>query len=182
MIVDVEYGARKIIHCDSEEMANSLCSSLTYPNPKYEQATRYSAFEVRRIPKELYYFNRIDSTTVEVPRGVFLNGTGEYIKLDERHTVEVEYPYPFVHPLRKIQREAAKAYISYTRSMEHGDGTIVLQTGAGKSALGLYLAWKLKMKTLILVHKEDLVLGWMADVKMFLRLRHNHIGLYRGES
>lgn len=45
-------------------------------------------------------------------------------------------------------------------------GLIVLPTGKGKSIIGLYLAAYFLEKTLIIVHKDDLVVGWKKDIEL----------------
>lgn len=36
----------------------------------------------------------------------------------------------------------------------------------GKSILGLHISFMLRQKTLIIVHKDDLVKGWQKDAKV----------------
>ena len=47
-------------------------------------------------------------------------------------------------------------------------GILCLSCGAGKTAIALYIISKLKKKTLILVHKEFLVMQWKERIETFL--------------
>ena len=47
-------------------------------------------------------------------------------------------------------------------------GIITLPCGYGKTVIGLFIAAKLKMKTIILVHKETLKDQWIERIKQFV--------------
>lgn len=133
---------------------------LTLDNPKYYSALRYSKYKTVRIPQHLYYYkeNRFKNT-ITTPIGY--NPPFECTEVvDNRITNDVHYPR-FLLKLRTTQKEAFKSYLDDTDK-----GLIVLPTGKGKSILGLYIAYALRQKALIIVHKDDLVTGWKADAKL----------------
>ena len=49
-----------------------------------------------------------------------------------------------------------------------GGGIISVPCGYGKTVLGLYLATKLKLKTLVIVHKEFLMNQWKERIEQFV--------------
>lgn len=134
---------------------------LTFDNPAYASAQRYSRYSVTRIPPYLtYYQDKGDSFVVPVG-----------CKIPEKFAVKdlrvySTIPVPkFCLELRDTQREAAEAFISKNNSTTPC-GCVQLNTGKGKSILGLYLASYYSCKTLIVVHKDDLVTGWKKDIAL----------------
>ena len=144
----------------NEEQMNIVKEELTLDNPKYYSALKYSKYNTVKIPKNLYYFkeNKLKKE-ITVPVGYKIPFK-DYIVEDNRTVKTVSYPR-FLLSLRDTQKEAYKSYINDT-----DNGLIVLPTGKGKSILGLYTAYALRQKVLVIVHKDDLVSGWKADAKV----------------
>jgi superfamily II DNA or RNA helicase len=84
---------------------------------------------------------------------------------DERVYIEVDYP-DFLLKLREDQQEAVDRYTQLNKRGQPPQGVVTLPTGKGKTIIGLCLAQKLKQKTLVIVHKDDLVLAWMNDIAL----------------
>lgn len=131
---------------------------LTFSNEKYVQAQKYSKYPVKNIPQFLHYYTPI-SEGIAVPRGFNLN-LDKCIVEDRTIENTVKYP-PCQIKLRGDQNKALDNYLD-----DPSKGLILLQTGKGKSILGLYIAYILKQKTLVIVHKNDLVTGWQKDAKV----------------
>lgn len=70
--------------------------------------------------------------------------------------------WTFCGTLRPIQHEIAQTYL------EKGDGMVCLQTGGGKTVLGLFIASQLKTKTLIVVHNTFLRDQWTERIAQFI--------------
>ena len=154
----VEIGKNKVIYDYTEEQALKIKEDLTLENPQYKQALRYSKWGKTKVPKHLFYYTQLKSAII-VPRGY--NIPFEHsISEDTRIESTVPYP-PFKLTLRDTQKEAVKHYLEDTDK-----GLIVLPTGKGKSILGMNLAHRLKQRTLVIVHKDDLVDGWTQDSKI----------------
>lgn len=152
---------------------------LTFPNPAHEKALKYSRYNYVTIPKKLEYFREHKKfkgfVDLEVPRGFpvceVLGGSYDLNITYDVCCTEVSYP-KFRMKLREDQRSA---YDSFTRvKRDRGlpkrntmalDGVISLPTGKGKTILALYFAQKYRCKTLVLVHKNDLVTGWQKDIE-----------------
>lgn len=156
----VEISNMKTIKGLSEEQLDIIKSELTLDNPKYYSAKKYSRYKTIKIPQHLYYYkyNQLKKE-ITVPVGYNIPFE-DYIVEDKRTVHTVNYPR-FLLSLRDTQKEAFKSYLSDTDK-----GLIVLPTGKGKSILGLYIAYALRQKALIIVHKDDLVSGWKADSKI----------------
>ena len=154
----VNIGKDKLIYDYTEEEVLKIKEDLTLENPAYKQALRYSKWGKTKIPKHLFYYTQLKNAIV-VPRGY--NIPFEHsIEEDNRIECTVDYPN-FKLSLRDTQRDAVNHYLEDTDK-----GLIVLPTGKGKSILGLHLAHLLKQRTLVIVHKDDLVDGWTQDSKI----------------
>lgn len=150
--------------------------ALTFPNPAYASAKRYSRSRYITIPPYLEYykqsmFNDVNGKRklrLEIPIGFNVSSLlpEEPIEvIDKRVSKEVKYP-PFVLELRPDQEKAKQAYLNNINNEEFPKCLIQLPTGKGKTILALNLAYTLKQKTLILVHKDDLVTGWQKDIDL----------------
>jgi len=80
----------------------------------------------------------------------------------------VEYDIFFTTGLREYQVEIADKLL--TNVKEKRGGIVKLTTGFGKTVLALWLIAKLKMKTLIVVHKENLKEQWQDRIQQFTNI------------
>ena len=83
-------------------------------------------------------------------------------KIEEGEKVTMEFPLS----LKPKQIPIVDAYLKAAE--EVGGGIISVPCGYGKTVIGLYLASKLGVKTLVVVHKEFLVNQWKERIKQFL--------------
>ena len=152
-----------------------LKEALTYDNPAYANALRYSRYNNVKVPKYLYYYemqSRTDEngkkhSVLVTPVGFdfepILNA--DYTLEDLREENKVEYP-PFKLQLRDTQQQARDVYMGEVQNKTLARSMLQLPTGKGKSILALSLARELGVRTLVLVHKDDLVTGWTKDAKL----------------
>lgn len=163
------------IHGLTQEQRNKVKDSLTFDNPAYKNAKRYGRSKYISIPPYLTYYtensvseNGERKKVLCVPTGVDVRKILDVPVIqveDRRNDVEVKYP-KFLLDLRADQAKAEEAYVDEITSKDCPRNIIQLPTGKGKSILALHLAQRLKQKTLILVHKDDLVVGWTKDIKL----------------
>jgi superfamily II DNA or RNA helicase len=109
-----------------------------------------------------------------IPRHYGLEHFGD---IDEKRiSMGEEINLEFKGTLRPIQKKATKAFLKTVGPTEksfpsvkfpHG-GILSLCCGQGKTICALYLIAKLKVKSLIVVHKEFLVHQWFDRIKEFL--------------
>lgn len=144
---------------------------LTFDNPAYRNAMRYSRYNRVSIPPSLMYYKQSKyngESCIKVPIGFDLASVVEdYSRLkfiDERVYSTIDHA-PFVLTLRNDQKEASDNYLK-GKDRTPISSMIQLPTGKGKSILGLYIASALSCKTLIVVHKDDLVDGWKKDIAL----------------
>lgn len=160
----------------TSEQRDKVKDYLTYDNPAYKNAKRYSKSRYISIPPYLTYYSERSVRTEEgerkkvlsIPIGVSLDKILDdisYVSVDYRVSNEVKYP-KFLLELRKDQQKAEDTYMEEIICNKYPRNIIQLPTGKGKSILALHIAQVLKQKTLILVHKDDLVVGWTKDIKL----------------
>lgn len=154
----VEIGSTKRLFNLTVDQKKEIKEDLTLDNPQYHQALKYSRYGSVKIPKYLRFYSE-NKAYLEVPRGYEVPYEPDEVT-DYTFEANVEYP-EFKLQLRETQQEAFNHYIKDTSK-----GIIILPTGKGKSILGCYIASQLKQKTLIIVHKDDLVSGWKADANL----------------
>jgi superfamily II DNA or RNA helicase len=164
------------IHGLSQEQREKIKEALTFNNPAYANAKRYSRYKYISIPPYLNYYEEKSVRSEEgerkkvltVPIGTnipsILN-TKISDLIDLREDKPTIYP-PFLLDLRNDQNKAEKVYLDGVQNEENPKCIIQLPTGKGKSILALHIAKTLGQKTLILVHKDDLVVGWKKDIKL----------------
>lgn len=158
------------------EQREKIKDSLTFENPAYKQAKKYGRSKYISIPPYLTYYNEFSVRSEDGERKKMLSvPLGTDVKRildvpfvpfeDKRNEVQVKFP-KFLLELRNDQIRAEKEYMKEVTYAVQPKNIIQLPTGKGKSILALHIAQKLKQKTLVLVHKDDLVVGWTKDIKL----------------
>lgn len=184
---------RKLIISDSlilcsptAEEIDLIKKKLTFDNPAYKNAMRYSRYNRVSIPPSLMYYKigkYGGEMCVRVPIGFDLASVVENYSnlkfIDDRVYSTIDHA-PFVLELREDQNEAAISYL-FKKDKTPLSSMIQLPTGKGKSILGLYIASQLSCKTLIVVHKDDLVDGWKKDIALAFDGKV-HAGLIKAKS
>jgi superfamily II DNA or RNA helicase len=99
-----------------------------------------------------------------VPRyyGIEKFGEPNETKFTEPEQIHVS----FNGTLRPEQVPIAQLYLESAKKI--GGGLISLKCGGGKTVLALYLAATLKLKTIVLVHKDFLMTQWRDRISEFL--------------
>lgn len=152
---------------------SKIKDDLTFNNPAYLSAKRFAKNpQIVRIPPYVIYYDRgIDSKGnkfISVPVGYDISSVVNNFDYEE-HTVSYKVEYPLIEEniqLRDNQTEAVISFIKQNKERNDKRGLIVLPTGKGKSIVGIYLAAHFGEKTLIVVHKDDLVVGWKKDIDL----------------
>ena len=168
---------RQDIYGLSSDQRDKIKDALTFDNPAYKQAKRYGRSKYISIPPYLTYYSEKSikvagseerKKVIEVPIGVNVEkilGTKASEIIDQRTEKKVRYP-KFELELRNDQAVAEEHYLASVQDNDYPSCIVQLPTGKGKSILALHLAYVLQQRTLILVHKDDLVVGWQKDIKL----------------
>lgn len=147
----------------SADELDKVKKDLTFDNPLYATTQRYSKYAYTTVPPYLTYYKE-HKGYIEVPIGYDLSKFHIGNIIESRVYEQIETA-PFVLELRGTQKSAAGMYFkNYNSPILRG--SIQMPTGKGKSILGLYIASVLSCKTLVVVHKDDLVTGWQKDIAL----------------
>ena len=150
----VKQETLKVYGLNSSQI-EKIKEELTLVNPAYVSAKRFSKWNVTRIPQYLTFYD-VHKDYMELPLGYSLPCEIDTIS-DLRVVSTVNYPKINIE-LRENQREA---YVNWLKNTDNG--VICMNTGKGKSILGIYCAYALRQKCLVIVNKNDLVTGWISD-------------------
>jgi superfamily II DNA or RNA helicase len=96
--------------------------------------------------------------------GVENYGNTDHYKIAAGTNIDIK----FKGSLKAIQYPIVDAYFESIKDKYIGGGLISVPCGYGKTVLALYIAAKLKLKTLVIVHKEFLLNQWKERIEQFL--------------
>ena len=159
-------------------MLNRLIRVAAFQNPEFyrAQAMRLSTFGKPRVICCAEEFGR----HLGLPRGcledVLALLQSHNIKadlVDERFAGE-EINVSFCGTLRPLQQMAVAAMQPYD------DGIICAPTAFGKTAVASWLIAERRVKTLVLVHRQQLLDQWRERLALFLEIPLNNIGQIGG--
>lgn len=156
-----------LINFPDEEIMQ-LKEKLTFENPAYKNALKFSRYNRVSIPPYVMYFEQ-KGNSFNVPIGTDISFLDlDKCKIKDYRVYSKIFTPEFKLTLRNSQEKAALTYLSniYNNILYNNKFIIQLPTGKGKSILGLYIASCLSCKTLIVVHKDDLVTGWKKDIDL----------------
>jgi superfamily II DNA or RNA helicase len=106
-----------------------------------------------------------DSDCVVLPRHFGLTRLGEPVE-DQSTTVPLKDFPPFVGELRDYQRRATTNALRHL--LRYRGGIVCSPCGTGKTLMALYLASRLRQRTLVVVHKHVLLQQWVDRINQFL--------------
>jgi superfamily II DNA or RNA helicase len=189
LVLELELGERVWIsladlekHLDSEscdEVLEQIRADLTFPNPVYQQALRFSKnHRYIRAPKTLTHYKIRKPKTkprIECPIGYLEPLVGRLRK----HGILVkavnnlcDNPVSFssnisLYPYQKQGIE---------KCLKRHRGILVAPCGAGKTVIALEITALRQQKTLVLVHTLDLMKQWKSQAEEWLGLNASLVG------
>lgn len=89
-------------------------------------------------------------------------GNAQTVKIKEGDKINIT----FNGSLRKEQEPIVNLYMKQAK--QSGGGLISLKCGGGKTVLALHIIYLLKVKTIVVVHKDFLMTQWRDRIKYFL--------------
>jgi superfamily II DNA or RNA helicase len=96
--------------------------------------------------------------------------------LEEEFDAE-EIDLAFTQTLREIQTAVCDKCIKYIK--RNGGGLLSVPCGFGKTVCAIYIAYRLGLKTLVVVHKSFLIKQWIKEFMDFLGIDISRIGIIR---
>ena len=117
------------------------------------------ASKVMKVPGPAFKIWRENANKIYVPR---FYGEKKWGVTESRLEVPISIDVPFRGDIRDAQRPAVAAFL------EKGSGLLELPCGFGKTILSLNIVSRLRVKTIIVVHKEFLLEQWLERIAEFL--------------
>lgn len=140
-----------------------------------ERCVGYSAY--RDDPEPIQLWADLGKGRMGLPRGWCPEPDGAADKTREGGRVKLASMFkPRDDQQTKVIREAWE-FLKDGKS-----GIIEASTGVGKTAMMCHLISKVGRKTMVVVHKEDLLDSWRKDIGTFLGLKPKQIGLVKGKT
>lgn len=107
---------------------------------------------------------RESKNKIYVPRfyGMEVYGEPDEIRIDDGKKININ----FKGELRPKQKPIVDKFMKHIK--KKNSGLLALHTGFGKTCLALNIISKIKLKTIIIVHKEFLLRQWIERIEQFL--------------
>lgn len=96
--------------------------------------------------------------------GIENYGIPKQYKISEGLTIDLD----FNGKPRDYQEPVINKFLEHCNKVKYGGGLLELHTAWGKTSASLYIASKLKKKTIVIVHKEFLMNQWIERIQHFL--------------
>jgi superfamily II DNA or RNA helicase len=147
-------------------LIDSLKQSLTFDNPRYEEAKK-RMFGTRGIDKQIVCYQE-QKDFFYIYRGFmgnlisFLGQNGCQHELVDQRRLLPEIDLCFFGDLREYQTAAM------TKALTKHFGILVAPCGSGKTVIGLNIIVERKQPTLIIVHTKELLNQWIEQIKDYL--------------
>ena len=150
----------------STRAQNRIRRLAAFGNPEFyrAQAMHQSVYGKSRI----IWCGDEDGRSIMLPRGCeeklvgLAKEQGFTCAIEEKHNSGAPIRVEFSGSLRERQQKAADALLHYE------NGILMAPTGFGKTVIGAYLIGELKMRTLIIVPKTNLIDQWKERLGQFL--------------
>ena len=181
----VEISAGVTIRRPPAAMREELTQLLTYENPVYDSATKFSPYSYTSIDPHICLLEDKGDEIV-VPRGfdfgkLSVKFRARYLaalKKDTRVTVPVKWPVPLLTPNAE-QKEMLEAITNYRllNKRPHGNYLLVASTSTGKTITQALAAAKFGQRTLVLCKTNLIQKAWRDDLIKLFGLTKQQIGL-----
>lgn len=150
----------------SNRAQNRVRRLAAFGNPEFYKAQAMHR-SVHNIPR-IIWCGEEDEHSIMLPRGCeqklddLAREQGFTCVFDDKRNSYAPIKAEFSGALRDRQQKAANALL------RHENGILMAPTGFGKTVIGAYVIGKLKMRTLVIVPKTNLVDQWRERLGQFL--------------
>lgn len=153
----------------TREMVNNIEKDLTMMPYRIDETPE------EKEKSKFYLFKYTpDRLEIIVPR---YYGIAKYGKPQKTEFNPEEIDVAFTKTLRDIQKVVCEKCIGYI--VKNGGGLLSVPCGFGKTVCAIYIAQRLGLKTLIVVHKSFLIKQWIKSLLTFLDVKLDRIGIIR---
>jgi superfamily II DNA or RNA helicase len=156
--------ANLIILSPTQALIDKARKDLTIGNPKYYMNKHLGIWN-NTEPETLEIFS-LAGDVLEVPRGYDISDFLTQFENIDDQTVKLPASLPIIPNLTpfQFQTDATDAFVA------SGQGGIIAPCGAGKTEIAINIINRLRVPTLVIVHKVDLVHQWHDRIRTRLGL------------
>jgi superfamily II DNA or RNA helicase len=135
------------------ELTVVITPSMMFPNQKKKE---FKVFETINFGSEIVYYI--------IPRywASTKFGSLQFLTNSQEQLSRLQ----FEGCLGAVQKDAAEKCIKQINS--EGGGVLSMPTGMGKTVIALYIACRLQVKTIVIVHKQILMNQWINRIEQFI--------------
>ncbi|MEA1926932.1 MAG: DEAD/DEAH box helicase family protein, partial [Candidatus Auribacterota bacterium] len=180
--IQMRLGAQLEINIDRlpSKLISAFKRTATFANPEFfrQQRMRFSTWNTPRY----IFCGELRSNHLVLPRGSLNDclklskAAGAEVNLADTRMVLPKIKMKFRGRLSREQKRAAEELI------KHENGVLVAPPGIGKTVIACSLIGKRKARTLILVHRKQLLDQWINRLTEFLTVKPEKIGVLSGNT
>jgi superfamily II DNA or RNA helicase len=133
----------------------------------------------RQNDKVITFYEEIDKNLFQVPRytHTLFDTKRKRLDIERDDFVNKKVKYPkFKLELRGEQNKAFESYM-----IHNDDNLLILPPSSGKTILSLYIAYMLKQKTIIVVHRSSFFNVWKNDIEKAFGIDPKTVGEIKGK-
>lgn len=174
------------------ETAALLRAVSSFPNPAYESAKKFSRFSSTNVPRHIRFLSEEDGD-IEVGRAAYFV---DLLPPEVQHKLwhecweradRIKIPQKWPKPKLTPNAEQASALKALDETLEegsrpHGNLLVYASTSVGKTIMLSLMARRLGQATMVMVHTDQILLGWYEDLYKLFGLRRDDIGLIKAGS
>lgn len=161
------------------QLLDSLRRLATLPNPVFyeKQRMRFPTYDTPRV----LFAGEWRADRLLLPRALLMSAialiekAGGTVAIQDARETPERIAWKFAGELRPAQATAVRELV------RHENGILCAPPGAGKTVMGCALVARVKLPTLVLVHRAVLHDQWRASAMKFLGLKRKEIGVIRGK-
>jgi superfamily II DNA or RNA helicase len=175
-----KYLMRSHLYIPASEFTDKIRKRLTFRNPEIAKYQNLGREVPDDVPDHYTLFQRIpEHNVVRVPRYTFgqlstFLDMYDVVEDTPDNTIEIEYTSK-EKPLNKSQIISVGKALDFLAD-EYGT-IIVGEPAEGKTLMGIWIICELKLKTVVLVHKDSLIKQWRDSFLELTNLKEKDIGL-----
>ncbi len=159
-----------------ERTVLEIQKQLTLLNPMYHTLQKLGKW-TGKTPQKLYYYEKLEKNTLACPRGFadrayrICQQFNEEIQISDERIELSPCDMLFHGSLKPFQKDA----VPFILNQSHG--VLSAGTGSGKTIIALHVIAARKQPALILVHTIELLNQWILQIKKFLSISEDSIGI-----
>lgn len=178
-----QYLLRSHLYIPESDFTTALRKKLTFKNPEIKKYAMWGRSVPDDILDNYILFKRIpEYNIVRVPRYAFgrlSTFLDDYDVVEDNTITNIDIEYTSKDRLLNSSQEKTVSGVMDNLAEEYGS-IIVGDAGEGKTLMAIWLICELKVKTIVLMHKDILLKQWKEALLELTDIKEDEIGLLKG--